>query len=508
MESKTRNRMVVNTSIIGLISQLVKTLSTLISRKFFVAYLGIELLGINGVLNNILNMLQLTELGIGAAVVYGLYEPIVNGDKKTIIHLMNIYKKLYTKIGIAIIAIGLGLSYSLSFFIETDIYSSDYISKSFYILLFSTAATYFLSYKRQLLYADQKQYIYTIVDTIINVICCILQVYAIIVYNSYLLYLSVQIIQVFASNIIVLYICDKIYPFLNQKIEGSYEKKVELTRNVKDVFIGKIGGYIYSSTDNLVISKLVNVAAVGYLTNYTYITSVCKTLTSSLVAPLRPIIGNYIREQNGMKSIENIFNVYSFIMYCIASVVVPGVIVLSDTFINLWLGEGYVVSGAIIYLLAFDLYVHLVHSPTGEFLTVLGYFRYDKVFSLIGMVINLFVSVILAFKFGVVGVLIGTALSQIFYWIARSYCLYKKYFKTEYFNYIKRMIAYMATNVFQIILLKKIVSSITTGTKIGTFLISFILVIMLSLIYVILLWWNSVECRDVRRRITNIIADK
>lgn len=40
-----------------------------ILRRFFIPYFGIEVLGINGVISNILAMLQLTELEIGTVIM-------------------------------------------------------------------------------------------------------------------------------------------------------------------------------------------------------------------------------------------------------------------------------------------------------------------------------------------------------------------------------------------------------------------------------------------------------
>lgn len=47
-------------------------------------YLGTELVGMNGVISNVIAMLSVTELGISTAIVYHLYSALVNKDEQEI----------------------------------------------------------------------------------------------------------------------------------------------------------------------------------------------------------------------------------------------------------------------------------------------------------------------------------------------------------------------------------------------------------------------------------------
>ena len=52
-----------------------------ISQAIFIRILGAEFLGLNGLFNNILSMLAIAELGIGNAIIFSLYKPLVDDDK-------------------------------------------------------------------------------------------------------------------------------------------------------------------------------------------------------------------------------------------------------------------------------------------------------------------------------------------------------------------------------------------------------------------------------------------
>ena len=55
-----------------------------VSRKVFLEYLGTDILGLNSTAENLLGILNLSELGIGAAVAYMLYKPLQQNDYQTI----------------------------------------------------------------------------------------------------------------------------------------------------------------------------------------------------------------------------------------------------------------------------------------------------------------------------------------------------------------------------------------------------------------------------------------
>src|SRR5574344_2527378 len=78
-----------------------------ISRIIFVKTLAEVYLGVNGLLSNVLGILSLTELGIGTAIGYSLYEPLAKKDNDKISSLMQFYKKAYRIISLIVLSLGL-----------------------------------------------------------------------------------------------------------------------------------------------------------------------------------------------------------------------------------------------------------------------------------------------------------------------------------------------------------------------------------------------------------------
>lgn len=462
MNRKQKVHLLLSSSAISLVTQVTRAFLTFFIRKQFFAFLGAELQGIYDVLNNVLGMIQLAELGVGTAIVYALYLPLSEKDTDTVNKLMKLYKTLYQKIGILILAIGIILSFKLPFIISSTKFSSFFVQGAFLIMLCSTATTYFLAYKRNLLYADQKQYVYQIIDIVISIIAFGLQVIAISIFESFYVFLTVAIIQNISSNLIVWAFCRKHYPYLQEESIGEYEGKKRLSNDVKNIFIGKIGGYVYNSTDNLIISKMVGVTAVSLLTNYTYITSMCKTICSSITAPVRPMLGNYVNDKSKNKNdVKKVFDDFTFLMFVIQGIAVTGVLNTSNLFISMWIGPEIHLQSQIILLLCIDMFLGSIQSPAGELVNVLGYFKFDKYMSIAGMVINLVFSILLVFSYGIEGVLVGTVFAQFFYFISRTIYLHETYFNGGIWKYWFDVIKYIVAICIDVAIVRCVMLRLT-----------------------------------------------
>lgn len=259
---------------------------------------------------------------------------------------------------------------------------------------------------------------------IVNVIANILQIIAMVYFKDYLLYLVLKLMQVIVSNIWVHWVCARLYPFLKRgKINFTLLRS--LFSNVKNVFAGKIAAYVYSSTDSLVISAFISTVQVGYLVNYTTISQQLKTLISGLLNPITPMIGNVLATDSEGESKEGAFKLYAVMRVLIAMMIVVPFCVLINDFIAMWVGAEYILPASVVVLLVMDLYIHFVHSVNVDFINAAGLFREDRDNEIIAAVLNITLSILGAKTIGLAGVLLGTVVSQMWFWFGRSYVVFK-----------------------------------------------------------------------------------
>ena len=171
---------------------MIKLLIGFVSRTFFIKYLGSEYLGLNGLFTNILSFLSLAELGIGTTIVYELYKPLATRNIEEINAFMGLYKKAYDIIGIAIGVLGMGVIPFLPIIVGHNVTIHN-IPLLYVLFLANSVVSYFFTYKRSILNADQQNYKVIINDFVFYVIVSIIQIGLLLYTSNFTLYLTVQI---------------------------------------------------------------------------------------------------------------------------------------------------------------------------------------------------------------------------------------------------------------------------------------------------------------------------
>ena len=103
-------------SVAAFLGQIITILFGMVIRWIFVHMLGQEYLGVNSVMESMLMLLSMTELGISTSVAFALYKPIDEGDERRIGSLMAFYRKVYHAMGILTAVIGPMLIPFMGFF--------------------------------------------------------------------------------------------------------------------------------------------------------------------------------------------------------------------------------------------------------------------------------------------------------------------------------------------------------------------------------------------------------
>lgn len=489
------NKIVMKNSLISTLGHMCSMLLGFIAQRCFLYYLGLEIQGINSVISDMLNFLSLAELGVGSAIVFRMYKPIVENDTETIASLMQMYRYFYRIIGGAVFAIGNILLFFLPIFAKDQTTGMNYIRLAYYIQLISTTSTYFFSYKRSLFFADQKQYVCKMIDIVTNILFTFVRIIALIMFHSYFVYLFLQLGQNLLSNGIVASYCNKRYPYIKAKNIKKYENVKEVFKDTKDILFGKIAAYVYSATDNLVISAFEGLISVGGLFNYKYVTNSVKNLITSMTEPIMASVGNYVQ----IKEVEDSYRMlrrYLFIRYMVANIVATGLFVCTGTFVGIYYGEQYLMSQTIPLLIVIELYIGIIYGPLNEFTSVLGYFTYEKYIHIAGAAINLVTSIVLVQIIGVQGVMIGTCISQVFFWVAKSILLSVKYFKSKekFFQIWRQYISYTVVVIIQAAVINYCVQYlIGTVYTIPVFLFEVMLCILVPVIVAMIVFGRTEE---------------
>lgn len=114
----------------------------MVVRVIFVRVLSKDYVGITGLFSNIITILSLAELGVGSAIVYGLYDPLAKNEQRKVKALMQFYQRIYIFIGCFILLVGIALTPYLSWFVK-EMPAIQEISYIYILFICNAAASYF-----------------------------------------------------------------------------------------------------------------------------------------------------------------------------------------------------------------------------------------------------------------------------------------------------------------------------------------------------------------------------
>ncbi len=403
----------------AVVGQILALLISFIARMVFIRMLNTEYLGLNGLFSNILAILALAELGIGTAIVYSMYKPLADNDIRKLKALMNLYKKFFISIGILIMMLGIAFSPFLKYTMK-EIPDIPNIQGLFLIYVATTAISYFYSYKRALIVADQKKYIDSYYYYTFFIAVNVVQMFVLIITANFMLFLIIKLIFVLIENISISYKADKMYPFLKERNIEKLEDtdKSTIVKNIKAMFIHRLGTVVVMATDNLLISKFVGILAVGLYSNYLLVIQALGKLYSIVFQSIIASVGN-LGATESKEKLRDTFNFINFINFWIIGFSSIALINLINPFIRLWLGEELLFSNSLVLLIVINFYLNGLRYSVLTFRDALGLFWYDRYKPLLESLVNLIGSIILVQKYGVAGVLLGTTISTIttVFWI-------------------------------------------------------------------------------------------
>lgn len=438
-----RANKVLKNGIWGSVQQFITIILGFIGRTVFIRCLGAQYLGISGLFTNILAIFSLTELGFSSAISFHLYRQLADNNQKEISGIMNFYKGVYRAVAFIILVLGCSLIPLLQYIIKESPFDIEYIRLVYFIYVFKSVSTYFFSYNFTLIQADQKKYLLTKIDIILHLIVSAVNIFTLVVFRNYIIYLVTEIVIGILGNLLKTLRVKKEYPYLNKNEKLSKKSRKKIWKDVSNIFAGKVSTVIVTSTDNLLISSIINVTAVGLYSNYsmiiTYITNFLTQFTSATQASL----GNMLAQESKEYS-YTVLKRLTTILYFVTSFCTVSLVVLLNPFITAWIGEKYLLNFPIVVICVINFYIQIMKTPMWFSVGGLGYFKEDRNIAIYGAISNLLVSIIAANYLGLFGIFFGTAFSQITQWILKTKLYCKKYMNmkaTEYALQVLRLAA-------------------------------------------------------------------
>ena len=394
-----------------------------------------------------MQLLNLSELGLGSAIIFRLYKPLSNNNIEECRKYLNFLKNAYLVIGCLIVALGLIFSFfisSLTYDVKID---SGEIYLIFWLYVIQMASSYWvLSFRHAIIQADQKGYIVTAFSTLGILIGSLGQIAFYIVFHSYIagiiFTLACQTLMGFITSV---YAKQK-YPYLAKISKSVKLSKYEAKSLAKDIFalsFTKLCKASNKSVPTVVVSASAGAIQAGIFSNYQMIMNSIDSLLTVAFSSLTASIGNLNALADDKAKIDT-FEKLNFIMFIILSVCSACCLTLINPFIELVWGQEYLLSQWVVIAISAYITISGFLLIISDFKEAGGIFWQGRYRPLIGCVLNILLAVIFMKEFGIAGVIWTTTVSRV---LTESWfdplLVCKHILHTSPKNYFLRLIGYI-----------------------------------------------------------------
>ncbi len=180
---------------------------------------------------------------------------------------------------------------------------------------------------------------------------------------------------------------------------------------------------------------------------------------------------------------------------------------LANPFVAVWVGEDLVLGLPIVFAISINTMFRIIKNPIDKFKEAYGIFG-DVYAPIIEAIINLVFSIVLAMKFGLIGIVIGTIVSNTcitFIW--KPYVIFKQVFKEKFIKFFIITGKYMG-----VALVAVVISCFVMGFAEFSFTNKYVDLVMLFVVYGIITAVVFMACfmcdkffRDTFKKYVNII---
>lgn len=423
----------------GSVNRIINIILPFISRTVILYVMGTQYLGLSSLFTSILSFLCLTELGIGAAMVYSMYKPIAENDHATIKALLNLYRKLYRIIGTVILVIGLLLMPFLKILVPEELPPDINLYLLYLIYLFNAVLSYWLfAYKNALLQAYQRDDINSKIASIITPASYIVMLLCLFLTKNYYAYVIWLPIFTVLTNLLRLVLVNRNFPDMEPEGEVSAELKHSIFKKTTALIGTKLNTVVLNAADNLVMSAFLGLTVIAMYGNYHYIMTAITGFTGIIYASMTAGLGNSLQTDSLETNYHN-FEKFSFINSWLVGWCTVCLVCLYQPFMQIWVGEKLMFPFYVVLEMGLYFYVYQIRKIPVVYKDAAGIWWEDRFRPYVCMVVNVMLNITLVQVIGISGIILSTVFSLFISIPWENYTIFKYVFHRSSKPYYGKM---------------------------------------------------------------------
>ncbi len=416
----------------GIVGKAVGLTMPFIVRTVLLHKMGAGYTGLGSLFASILQVLSVAELGFTSAIIFSLYKPVAQGDKKEICELLALYRRIFQIVGSVITIAGCLVLPFLPLLIKGE-YPADINLYALYVIyLANSVISYFaFGYKNVILTAYQRQDMFSAIEMLVNILRSVSQIAVLVLFQNYYLYALMLPVFTLTSNLAVERITRKFFPELIPAGKVNNEKLKAISNQIKGVALGRFSLLARNAFDSIILSVLLGLTAVTMYSNYYYIFTSVAAILIVLLQSMSASIGNSIATETKEKNLADHLK-FDFFFTWIVGWCTVCMVCLYQPFMKLWAGEDLVFPYHTMILFCVYFYINHLSQIRSLYSEAAGLWWDFRYVTILEMVANLILNVLLGMWLGVDGIIIATIITAFFSSVVALTCItYKNYFQTS-----------------------------------------------------------------------------
>ena len=484
----------------SLLNQFVVGISGLILPVYILQAFGSSVNGLVSSITKFLSLISLMDMGIGAVVQANLYKPLAEQDNKKLSEIVISAERFYrtlAKLFIVYVFI-LSIVYPL---LQLEKYDYIFTASLVIIIAIGTFVQYYFGITYQtLLGADQKTYIYQVLQSIavvLNLVGCIVLIKA--GCSIHIVKLTTVIIYLIRPMGINLYVKKK------YKIDKSVVVVGEPIRQKWNGFAQHIANVVLQNTSILVLTMFSTLENVSIYTVYYNVVRMIKELLEQTLNSLLPLLGSmYAKKENEL--LHKFFGVMEWgihtivvLLFSITGIMITPFVVVYTSEVN-DVNYNQPLFGVLITLAIAS---YLLRTPYTAMVKAAGHFKQTQMSAIIEMVLNIVISVFSVMQFGLIGVTFGIIVSMTYRSLHLAIYTYKNILHCAY----RRILMRWSTDCLTVFLI--VISTKWISIEVTSYMSWFVIalckgIISLGVVAVV----NLLLCGNKVKQLTAFITKK
>lgn len=432
----TKRRLLYN-SITGLILQVTSVICGIIVPRLIIGEYGSEINGLVQSITRFLSIISFMEMGVGYVIQSALYKPLAEHDSVKQSQIMASGGKFFSNIGRILLVYVVVL-----IAIFPTINKSDFSWLFTATLIAAISISYFAQYyfgivDRILLTADQRGYIqYTaqILTLISNTILCIILIK---------LKASIQVVKLFSSLVFLIRpIALRILINRQYKIDRHIKYDVDPISHKMSGLAMHISQVILEDTDTIVLTVLSSLSNVSIYSVYHLIVYGVKQIVFSVTSGFDSILGKLWAKQE-IEKLRLFFSVIEWMIHTCTTLIFSCCAVLIIPFVQVYtkgISDAQYVQPLFSMIIVIATAGHCLRLPYNKMIIAGGHFKETHSCYIISAALNIVISCITVYIWGLVGVAIGTLIAMFYQTIWMAVYDSKHFLKIPITTFIKQLL--------------------------------------------------------------------